>query len=166
MHDLEDKLVYYGGYDILHDDEKLREYLNNLSFDKFKELLKFLNNQVVEGLSGKGEFHDGYMKVGALISPNDEIQERILEQAFQILKRIKPRKVKAGLMYYLINYLHLFSDGNGRTSRLVFKMLSDGKFKLTPESIKEFIHDDRFNMSYIDSEEFELNNRFNEYGEF
>lgn len=93
------------------------------------------------------------MKVESLISPSKEVQERILEEALKAIKHVKDRKSKASLMYYLINDLHLFGDGNGRTARLVYKMLSEKDFDLIRDS-DIFSHNDygRANIHHIDFE--------------
>ena len=48
----------------------------------------------------------------------------------ELLKNVKGRKNKATIMYYLINDLHLFQDGNGRTSRCIYELLANQEFDI------------------------------------
>ena len=59
-----------------------------------------------------------------------EIQQKYFDKMAQLLKSVNGRKNKATIMYYLINELHLFRDGNGRTSRCVYELLANKDFNL------------------------------------
>jgi len=122
-------------YEIIRDDRKLDEFIKNLSIDEFKKLLIQLNC-FVRGISeDEGGFHGGYMYAGQLISPDRETQNEVLELSLKVLKDMRGRKERAAYMYYLINNLHLFSDGNGRTSRLVYDMLSNRDFSFQTDEV-------------------------------
>ena len=71
------------------------------------------------------------------------------------LNNVKGRKNKATMMYYLINELHLFEDGNGRTSRAVFEMLANKNFSF--ENNDTFSHDTN-DMAKVDHNKFERQN--------
>ncbi|MCL2382756.1 MAG: Fic family protein [Oscillospiraceae bacterium] len=79
------------------------------------------------------------MYVGGLISPSKEIQMRIAEKGLETLPKIDDDKARAALAYYLINLLHMYSDGNGRTSRLIYEILNNPEFDI-PSKSEQYTH--------------------------
>ena len=57
------------------------------------------------------------------LMPKHEDKEKILEESYDALDKINPAD-DAYLIPAVINAVHLFSDGNGRTSRVVHTLLS------------------------------------------
>lgn len=143
---------------IFRDDEQLQEFLDNLSGQDVKDLLIYINSKVrnipiEEGgiLEEEGEF----MRAGSLIAPKREIQEKCFDKIADSLKNIEGRKNKGCIMYYLINELHLFEDGNGRTSRCVYEMFANPEFDF--EQNDHFAHD-KDDMAKVSSADFEVMN--------
>lgn len=50
----------------------------------------------------------------------------LLKEGFEALKGIEDAEDSSALLYYLINKLHLYADGNGRTSRLLYGITNPG----------------------------------------
>ena len=114
------------------------EYVSSLNGDELRDFLIFINAKVREidtedgGLfqdEGRyledGTYLEYRMNVGGeLIAPRKEVQDRSFEKMASMLKNVSNNQHKAIVMYTLINYLHLFQDGNGRTSRMVYDLLS------------------------------------------
>ena len=115
------------------------EYVSSLNGDELRDFLIFINSKVREiepeegGLfqdDGRyledGTYQEYRMTVGGdtLIAPRKEIQNRSFEKMAGMLKNVRNPQHKAIVMYTLINYLHLFQDGNGRTSRMVYDFLA------------------------------------------
>lgn len=52
----------------------------------------------------------------------------MLRKIAESLKNIKGNRNRATLLHYLVNELHLFTDGNGRTGRCIFELLTNPEF--------------------------------------
>lgn len=147
---------------IFRDDNQLQEFLGNLNGQDVKDLLIYINSKVrnipiEEGgiLEENGEF----MTAGSLISPKREIQEKYFDKIANSLKNIEGRKNKGCIMYYLINELHLFEDGNGRTSRCVYEMFANPEFDF--EQNDNFVHDEN-DSAKVSHDDFEIMNHLME----
>ncbi len=116
---------------ILKDDDKLEEFLNTLNGEDIKRYLIYINSRVRNISIDEGCLYEGdRMLAGELISPKGQIQEKYFDKMAELLKNVKGRKNKATIMYYLINDLHLFQDGNGRTSRCIYELLANQEFDI------------------------------------
>ena len=123
---------------MLTDEQKTDEFLSNLTGEDIKNLLIYVNSKVRNISNEENGFCRNTMYVGDLISPNNEIQSRYMDKIAKALNKVEGRKIKATMMYYLINELHLFEDGNGRTSRAIFEMLTNKDFSF--ENNENLIH--------------------------
>ena len=124
--------------EILKDDSRIDEFLSSLTGDDLKKYLIYVNSKVRNVPYAKNEICSQTMVAGSLVSPNNEIQNRYFDKMANALSNVQGRKNKATMMYYLINELHLFEDGNGRTSRAVFEMLNNRDFSF--ENNDNFAH--------------------------
>ena len=104
--------------EILKDEQKTDEFLATLTGEDVKKLLTYINSKVRNIPNEENDVYNGYMVVGALISPKNDIQNRCFEKIAESLKNIKGNRNRATLLHYLVNELHLFTDGNGRCARL------------------------------------------------
>jgi len=84
------------------------------------------------------------MQVPPLIAPKYETQIDTLHYLLDSLPQIDNSKHRAAATYYVLNLLHLFSDGNGRTARAAYCKLAE-------------LPDDHYGKSGI-SKEFEKKN--------
>lgn len=124
----------------LKDDNKLEEFLNTLNGEDIKKYLIYINSRVRNISIDEGGLYKGdRMLAGGLISPKGQIQEKYFDKIAELLKNVKGRKNKATIMYYLINDLHLFQDGNGRTSRCIYELLANQEFDINANDY--FSHD-------------------------
>lgn len=57
------------------------------------------------------------------ISPEQGLKDELFGEYLNAIKSVDEKKKKAALAYYAINNLHLFSDGNGRTSRAAYLLI-------------------------------------------
>ena len=80
-----------------------------------------------------------FVYAGTLICPVKWVQLNIAEKTLKALPKIDDDKARATLAYSIINLLHMFSDGNGRTSRLVFEILNNPEFNIE-ETSEQYIH--------------------------
>ena len=58
------------------------------------------------------------------ISPEQDLKDELFNEYLDAIQRIKDSKKRAALAYYAINNLHPFLDGNGRTSRAVYLLVT------------------------------------------
>lgn len=116
--------------EIVKTNNGLDEFIANMTYEDFRKLLISINC-FVRGISKEqGGIYDGYMLVSDLISPSNDIQEICLDRLLDVLKALKERKERGTLLYYMVNDLHLFKDGNGRTSRFLFELITNNDFNL------------------------------------
>ena len=110
--------------------ENISQFIEALTGEDIKNFLIEVNRQVRELNSEEGGLYKGdRMIVGECISPKGAIQEKYFDKMVEFLKCINSREDMAIGMYYLINYLHLFQDGNGRTSRFVYETIANSNFE-------------------------------------
>ncbi len=92
------------------------------------KLLVDTNREVMNIPDGEHGFHiaktgNSRMQAPPLIAPNKETQDKVLDYTINAMQSIKELKYRAATAYYMINLLHLFRDGNGRTARVTFEKL-------------------------------------------
>ena len=140
----------------VEDVKEKNEFIQNISFDQFQSLLLRINGILRNIPIKKRSFHatpeagiinlrkDG--KVTYVTPPNSE-KIHLLEESLDALKRmtLSNRNVEAAMMLgTVINAIHPFEDGNGRTARIVSSLLASSKERflttaVDPESIQSFI---------------------------
>lgn len=124
-----EKLKYY---EIYSDDEKFQEYIQTLTIEEFKNILTTLNTKLnrLEGKYKKERITE-INKVGtgnglilnlSWYGATETVIEQILPKLLEAIKKLDNRKEQAALFYYTLNLLHIFKDGNGRTSRLIYDL--------------------------------------------
>lgn len=137
-----------------------RELIRNgsLSFEEFVLFLENVNAILRNKNLGDKEtgIYKESMLASDLVSPTNEVQMEILKQYYDSLNKIESLKAKAALSYYILNDLHLFRDGNGRTSRFMYQLF-EGDFDIdyvlhdeSDLSIKRGIERDK-NIESIDT---------------
>ena len=141
-----------GYFKICNDESLFEQWFQSLTFEQFENVLIHLNILLRnDKISDKG-FFENYMFVDSgssmldLISPTNEIQHEILIKLLDNLKTLNNNKERALLTYYTLLNLHLFKDGNGRVSRLVFDLFYNvGNFNIDQmtENINWYIHNNQ-----------------------
>ncbi len=141
--------------EILKDDTRKDEFFSSLTGDDLKQFLIYVNSKVRNVPYTENGIYPKTMFAGRLVSPNNEIQNRYFDKMANALSKVQGRKNKATMMYYLINELHLFEDGNGRTSRSVFEMINNKEFSF--ENNDNLLHNIN-GIAKVDHSEFEMKN--------
>ncbi len=105
--------------------EAIKKYFETLSFEDFSELLNGLNAYFrrISGqhkMDGDKSLTDGYMPP----SPEDRIP--LLKEAFEKAIREDTPEKCATVLGMSILTIHPYLDGNGRTSRTIFALLTNG----------------------------------------
>src|SRR4030042_6451575 len=99
-----------------------------MNFEQFKDFLIRING-IVRNIPIKKRYIDGQNVqltgfVENALVPKHEDKEELLKYAFEFLKDIKKEDWKY-LMQAVINAVHLFKDGNGRTSRTIYQLFKN-----------------------------------------
>lgn len=113
--------------------------MDNLSFEDFVKTLEYVNLKL-RGKTYPDEetgIYQGDMIVEGLVSPSNEMQMIILKRLYNSLKEEISAEAKGMICYYTLNNLHLFKDGNGRTSRYFYQLYNnkfDEEYLFHPDS--------------------------------
>lgn len=119
--------------------------LSTLSKDELLELLTKLN-RCLRCLDESENVIEENMMAGDLVSPTHEVQMKVLEYLTQNISKVQDKKARAAMVYYTLLNLHMFSDGNGRTSRFVYDLISGD---LSEERISYYFHK---NSNYVEEQ--------------
>jgi Fic/DOC family len=133
---------------LLNKFEKQGEFesqLLTMDFKKFLPLLIRLNGLLRDkkihdrSIDGKNvEIGNPYRDEVVYLPPIETDKLNGLEQTFEALKNISRAHDRAVLMYYAIQALHPFVDGNGRLGRLLFQII-DSSGVITQEEISSAV---------------------------
>ena len=106
---------------ISKDEEAFNGFWGQLTGPKFKEILAEINRALRgDEIEENEDVFCGLTSAGDLVSPTFEVQDRVLDDLVRYIKSEKDRDKMAKAVYYVVVSLHLFSDGNGRTSRFLY----------------------------------------------
>ncbi len=126
------------------DEAKFEEDLANLSGKDASRMLSMINGTLT-GTKRSERFPIGHgvwggTEINGHLSPAPEVQSAAIDETFDAIKDIKNNGRRAALAYYMINHLHSFSDGNGRTARAAYEIFNNKSFQLGGDA---FIHNTR-----------------------
>ncbi len=116
--------------------EKIADLLDGredkISFDEFKDLLVRLNGIIRDIPISQRSFDGSQVHVEGWVDtykpPRHEDKESLLEKAYDSVEEVETGDEKY-LIPAVINAVHLFLDGNGRTARLLYQLLERHKSK-------------------------------------
>ena len=127
-----EKVVHFldriHAYEYIQDLVANTEKLEQVSFDAYKDVLVQLNGIARDlpilkrSFDGQGVQLKGFMSEAFL--PRDEDKEALLEYSYAQIGKVKNKGDEAYMLASVINAVHLFEDGNGRTSRILYTLLS------------------------------------------
>ena len=143
-------LTKLGYFDLLNEPQKMNQFIQNLKPEQFKNLLVTFNAMLREiPTKEKQSYQDGKMIVGDWIAPSIEVREQLLPELLKSLKQLETSEEQAALLYYSLLDLHMFSDGNGRTARFFYNLVSGTSNLL--DDIDWYIHTDNDQHAYYGS---------------
>ncbi len=122
-----------GFTEIISDSEQFQNWVKTLSFDEFRSHLTRLNG-IVREIPIKERNVDGTdvsigneeMGVGFL-PPHPDDKDILLKESFEKIQALDNSEDQGLLLYLVVQYLHLFNDGNGRLGRLLYYMAYKAK---------------------------------------
>jgi len=89
-----------------------------------------LLNGVLRGASRSERGAQTGVRVGEHMAPSRDVQNAMLNETVVAMRGISDNHYRATLAYYTVNNMHLFGDGNGRTSRAVYEIFDNPDFDL------------------------------------
>lgn len=124
------------------DDATFEEDLMKIESSDALRLLDFINGTLTGAKKGErktlGYGVWGGAEIGGHLSPAPDVQAAAIEETFDAIKNdVKDNRKRAALIYYMVNHLHLFNDGNGRTSRVMYDVFAKNDFNIAGS---QFIH--------------------------
>ena len=122
-----------GFSELKKDDKEFKSFIETTDKQDMHRYLSHINQKLREVSSKERGFHDGRMVVAELISPNRETQTRVLDYEIDALAQMDNPRYRATSAYYIINDLHMFPDGNGRTARAVFELLDSPEANISEQ---------------------------------
>ena len=112
--------------------------LKEFTPDELLIFLEKLNRLLRLEPEGNNVFEEN-MQAGDLVSPTKEVKMMIINDLCEGIKNIEDKDACAAMVYYTLLNLHMFSDGNGRTSRFIYDLISDN---LSDDNIHYYFHKD------------------------
>ncbi len=117
-----------GFIELLSDEHKFREWITNVSAEEFEEHLVRING-ILREIKIKDRAVDGHtvelsseFTGTSYLPPTPEDKKVLIQTAFEKAKTLNSKD--AGLLiYFTLQAVHPFLDGNGRTGRLVYLLL-------------------------------------------
>ena len=136
--------------DVRKSDEQFDELLQKLSYEDYTNYLTRLNGILREvpikkrAVDGSGvEVSFGIMGDILYLPPAAEQKDGLMRESFDALKQIPDNEDRALLTYYALQAIHPYSDGNGRTGRLLHEIISEDGKELTEEKLSELLDHDK-----------------------
>lgn len=117
------------------DDAQFENDLMKMDSSDALRMLAFVNGTLTGAKKGErmalGYGVWGGSEISGHLSPAPDVQATAIEETFDAIKNdIKDNHKRAALIYYMVNHLHLFNDGNGRTSRTMYEVFDKNDFDI------------------------------------
>ena len=121
-------------FDLVENENGFAEWLDAIDFETFQKHLIRVNG-LVRDIPMKDRKMDGdTVQIGSFVTgtsylpPEASDKERLFQEYFDSAKHVDDRKDAALMTYLAIQMIHPFSDGNGRTGRILYTLLNaEGK---------------------------------------
>lgn len=146
---------------ILKDEQKSKKFFETLTGADVRRYLIYINSKARNISYEENQIYTGNMYTGGgLMSPNNDIQNRFFDKIADALKNMKDNRCRGVALHYLINELHLFDDGNGRTGRCILELFTNPEFSF--ENNDNFSHNDG-EYNHISTVDYEKQNGIKSY---
>ena len=115
--------------------EKSKIFLDSLDYDGFKKYLSFVNGvernipSAERGRVSNSRVRSESGLMGTEISyrpPHQNFRDKLLKMAFEKAQNLDDPEMAGLTLGLSINAIHYFADGNGRTARITYALLSEG----------------------------------------
>lgn len=142
-----DFLKRTGFLDVRKSDEAFEDWVQKNKYEDYMRYVTHLNGILretpikrrrVDGSNVEISFGVAGDEVSYLPPPEDQ-KNALMREAFDALKKLPDNNDRAALSYYSMQALHLYSDGNGRTGRLLYRLISEHGKIITKENLAELL---------------------------
>jgi len=115
--------------------EQSKNFLDSLSYDDFKKWIGFVNGVERDiPRTERGQVSESYIQsenalMGTEVEyrpPLKDFRDALLKMAFEKAQSVEDPETAALTLGLSINAIHYFEDGNGRTARMAYALLSKG----------------------------------------
>lgn len=145
-----------GAYDFFEDIQKHPEKTREIPFERFQSFLTRINGIAREipirerRADGEGVYIGGF--VGDTQVPRQEDKEGLLRMAYESAGHVRHVGDEKYMLPAVVNAVHLYADGNGRTSRVLHVLLTQHASRDELRSMIRSVLDDdgRFESLNID----------------
>jgi len=129
-------------------DEKFDEWFKGLSYQEYEDYVTRLNGILRQSPTNKRSVDGQNVQVQAsfmtltqaeYLPPYPEQKDTMMQETFDALKKISNPEDKAMLAYYSLQAIHPYTDGNGRTGRLLYEVFSEDGKNLTENNLSELL---------------------------
>lgn len=130
----------------LKNKKSIIEILNSrhISFQEFKDLLLRLNGIIRDVPKGERRISDRveiitwsiFNNLTGYVPPQNK--DQYLKKMYDIFHSSETPENKARILYYAMQFIHPFSDGNGRTGRFLYELISNN-YDLKHENLEKVL---------------------------
>lgn len=141
-----------GFLEMRKSDDKFEEWIKKVSYNEFFDYLKRLNGilrstpikeRSIDGNGVEISFSINPQESGiSYITPPEDKKNELMHKTFEAMKGLDNND-RALLCYYIIQALHPFNDGNGRTGRLLYELISENGKTITQEGLSNLLDHDK-----------------------
>lgn len=141
-----------GFLEMRKSDDKFEEWIQKVSYNEFLYYLKRLNGilrstpikeRSIDGNGVEISFSISPQESGiSYITPPEDKKNELMHKTFEAMKGLDNND-RALLCYYIIQALHPFNDGNGRTGRLFYELISEDGKTITREELSNLLDHDK-----------------------
>jgi hypothetical protein len=135
-HKLVNMLDHIHAKDVFGSPESTKVFVDNLDYNQFESFLNRINgicrDKAINDreLDGNGHITESNAMFGwssiDYMPPATEDRRLLMQKVFEAFKGIKNLEQGATMLGVAINIIHPYNDGNGRTSRFVYSLLTHG----------------------------------------
>lgn len=129
--------------EIFRDKSKLEDFIQSLDGESFEEFLLTLHSKFINIDKKDDRIWDDFVGVGFqqgtgidLCAPDFDTKKSLLDKIPKCIKKLSDNKERGTLLHYLINEVHFFSDGNGRTGRAMLELFFNNDFDLKNDTFR------------------------------
>lgn len=117
-------------FEIFSSKEKIKDFLNNIGPEEFIDFITKINNILRNKKISSVTIDGGDVVLTGIVEqknfPKSEDKKRLIVDLLEGVKTMDDLNEIAAVIGATITGVHLFKDGNGRTSRILYKLISEG----------------------------------------